>query len=522
VSPVASSAAIELAEKLRIAIAAATTLLLAAGLVLSWRRRPEWLRRTRSGLLAGLALGTVLVWWFPYQAGFGVWFHPWDAFHYYVGAKYFRELGYTRLYECAVTADVEAGYGTAAGGATIRNLETNRLESARPLLTDPDRCKRHFSEARWRDFSNDVAWFRRGMPLAMWLQIRTDHGYNAPPAWGLLGWPLTNAAPASTLQLWLLTLIDPLLVALMFGAAAWAFGWRTMCVALIFWGTNQTARWEWVGGSILRYDWLAASVGGICCLRRGRPALGGVLLAYATCLRVFPAMLAAAVGLAALTRMARDRAWLPTRPQRRFAAGFVAAVAVLVAASSWMAGGLDRWGTFVENSRLHVATATTNLVGLPSLLSFQYAERAEVTLDPARPETQERWQAKRAEAFARRLPVYLALGLASLALVAAAGSRSPDWVSAVLGVGLIPVFLELSGYYLGILLAFAFLWTRHEAIGTGLMLLSSATWLFPCLGRDCDLAAAWFSGLILVFVAFATLLVLRPPAAEGTGLRSWA
>jgi hypothetical protein len=54
------------------------------------------------------------------------------------------------------------------------------------------------------------------------------------------------------------------------------------------------------------------------------------------------------------------------------------------------------------------------------------------------------------------------------------------------------------------------------------MLLSSATWLFPCLGRDCDLAAAWFSGLILVFVAFATLLVLRPPAAEGTGLRSWA
>ena len=521
-SPPTPAASIELAETLRIGIAVATTLLLVGGLWASWRRRPELLRRTRSGLLAGLAVLTVLVWWLPYQAGFGVWFHAWDSFHYYIGGKYFQELGYTRIYACTVAADVEAGYGTRAGGATIRNLETNRLESARPLIADPDRCKRHFSEARWRAFSNDVAWFRRGLPLDAWLEIRTDHGYNAPPAWGLLGSLLTNTAPASAGQLLLLTSIDPLLLALMFGAVAWAFGWRSMCIALIFWGTNQPARWEWVGGSILRYDWLAASVGGLCCLRRGRPAAAGILLAHATCLRIFPLMIAAAMALAALTRMARERSWLPARRHLRFAASFAGTVALLVAASSWMAGGFQSWAAFVENSRLHFATATTNRVGLRPLLSYQHDERAEITVDPSQPDSHAVWKAERAEAFARRLPVYLAFGLASVVLVALAASRNPDWVIAVLGVGLIPVLLELGSYYFGILLAFAFLWRRHEAIGAGLLLLSSATWLFRCRGPDCDVASAWTSGLILLFVAFSTLLALRRPPPEEAGSRPWA
>lgn len=518
-SPPAPAASIELAETLRIGIAAATTLLLAGGLVASWRRRPELLRRTRSGLLAGLALLTILVWWFPYQKGFGVWFHYWDSFHYYIGGKYFPELGYTRIYACTVTADVEAGYGTRAGGATIRNLETNQLESARPLIADPDRCKRHFSEARWRAFSNDVAWFRRGLPLDAWLKIRTDHGYNAPPAWGLLGSLLANTAPASVGQLRLLTSIDPLLLALMFGAVAWAFGWRAMCIALIFWGTNQPTRWEWVGGSILRYDWLAASVGGLCCLRRGHPAAAGILLAHATCLRIFPVMIPAAMALAALTRMRRERSWLPARNHLRFAASFAGTVALLVAASSWTAGGFQSWVAFAENSRLHVATASTNLVGARALLSYRHDERAGVTVDRSRWEPYAAWKASRAETFARRLPVYLALGLASVVLVALAASRNPDWVTAVLGVGLIPVLLELSSYYFAILLAFAFLWTRHEAIGVGLLLFSIATWLFRCGELDCDVASAWISGLILLFVAFSTLLALRRPPPEEAGSR---
>ena len=76
----------------------------------------------------GLALLTVVTGWYPNRGGFNVWFHPWDSFHYYIGGKYFRELGYTRLYECVMVADVEAGHGARVAGTGIRNLETNRID----------------------------------------------------------------------------------------------------------------------------------------------------------------------------------------------------------------------------------------------------------------------------------------------------------------------------------------------------------------------------------------------------------
>ncbi len=503
---------IAIAETLRIAIAVATTLLLLGGLALHWRRRASLAHRTRDGLLATLALLTVFVWWFPRQGSFGVWFHPFDAFHYYIGGKYFRELGYTRIYECSVRADVEAGYGTLVSRSTIRDLETNRLQSAQPLVTQPDRCKPHFSEARWRDFTRDVAWFRRGLPFESWLQIRTDHGYNAPPVWGLLGTPLASTAPASARQLRWLTMIDPLLLAIMLGSVAWAFGWRTMCIALIFWGTNQPARWEWVGGSILRYDWLALSVGGLCCLRRERPAAAGVLLAYATCLRIFPGMIAASLALTALIRLARERSLQPTGAQRRFGLAFAGTALLLVGLSSASAGGVHIWRDFVENSRRHFDTATENRVGLRPLLSYDHDKRAAVTVDPSQIDPYGEWREARRETFARREPVYAVLALGFAVLLAIAASRQPDWVTAILGVGLIPVVLELGSYYYAILLAFALLWTRWPSIGVGLMLLSTATWLLRCRESNCDEASAWSSFAILVFVSFATLRVLRGPA----------
>ncbi len=128
---------IAIAATLRIAIAAATTSLLLGGLALHWLRRASLARRTRDGLLATLALLTVAVWWFPRQESFGVWFHPSDAFHYYIGGKYFRELGYTRIYECTVRADVEAGYGTPVSRSPDRTERVAQAPLSRHRPADP-------------------------------------------------------------------------------------------------------------------------------------------------------------------------------------------------------------------------------------------------------------------------------------------------------------------------------------------------------------------------------------------------
>jgi len=177
---------IAFARTLRRWIAAGTALLLAADWIFA---RREWvvLPRLRSALLVLLALATLFSWWHPHQTRFSTWLHVNDAFHYYLGAKYFDELRYTRLYRCAVVADAEAGLAPRAVRHQIRNLETNRPESADVALRDPQACKRHFSPERWQSFASDLRWFRQQTTLPIWFRLRGDHGYNPPPTWTMLG-----------------------------------------------------------------------------------------------------------------------------------------------------------------------------------------------------------------------------------------------------------------------------------------------------------------------------------------------
>src|SRR5262245_20437732 len=38
-------------------------------------------------------------------------YHPWESFHYFLGSKHHRELGYSRLYACTAVATSERGPG---------------------------------------------------------------------------------------------------------------------------------------------------------------------------------------------------------------------------------------------------------------------------------------------------------------------------------------------------------------------------------------------------------------------------
>jgi hypothetical protein len=499
------------AQELKLAIASATTVLLLIDFALRAVGRRALLARLRAALLAFLALATVFAWWHPYRGDLRAWLHEQDAFHYFVGAKYFDELGYTRLYRCTVVADSEAGLRHRLAGTRLRNLETNRIESAQGVLRDPSRCKRHFTPERWRTFRRDVAVFRSALAPRAWIELRGDHGYNAPPAWTLVGSALARTGPVTPARLGVLTALDPALLAVAFAALAWGFGWRASCIALIYWGTNQTSSWDWVGGSILRFDWLAASVVGLCCLRRDRPQAAGLLLAWAVAVRIFPAAIVVGVALAALLRMARQRTVVPTGAQRRFAAAFIASLASIVALSS-LAFGPASWIDFARNSRVHLGTDSVNRIGLRPLLAYRHETRLAVTLDAGAPDAYAQWRRAREENFASRRPLLVAGGLAFACLLALALTRQPDWAAGVLGIGMIPVLSELGSYYYAILLLFACLATRREDLGVALALLSAVSW-WPGRwdGAERDALAAWMSLSILVYVLCATLRMLPWP-----------
>src|SRR5216684_1784860 len=74
--------------------------------------------------------------------------HYYDAFHYFMGAKYLPELGYSGLYEATLVAGRELG----AFGAInyVRDLTTYVPRSAATVAPDPIRSR--FSRARWEMF----------------------------------------------------------------------------------------------------------------------------------------------------------------------------------------------------------------------------------------------------------------------------------------------------------------------------------------------------------------------------------
>jgi hypothetical protein len=483
--------------------------LLVWGAWLRRRGRPRAFRRQRDALLLALGLASGLAWWNFGHFHFPKYVHPADIFHYYMGAKYFPELGYTGLYECVAIADLDLSRAFAERNPRIRNLGTNLLEPVGPVLDDPARCVQRFTPERWNAFRRDAHAFRSRLPPAVWRKLRTDHGYNGTPVWGILGSTLANTGPATPGRLLALALLDPVLLLVMWGCVAWAFGWRVLCVALLFWGTNHTAQFPWTGGSYLRQDWLAAAVAGICCLRRDRPVTGGFLLATSALLRLFPALLLGGLALQAAARMGRRRRWTLSPAHRRVALGALLALAIQLPLSALVAGGLGAWPAFVANSRLHLDTPLVNHVGLRTALSHDSASRAELSFAAAADDPYADWKAARRATFERRRAVFAALVLAFAVLLALAAERHEDWVAAVLGIGLLPVAGEVTGYYYAILLGYAFLWPLRPGIGVALCAVSALSFLPIEIWHWTDTSLVATSLVATAFVLYATIAILR-------------
>ena len=342
----------------------------AAAVSRRWRRR-----------LFGAAAVVAALTYFNFGAfHFGNFVHTWDTLHYYLGAKYFHELSYDRLYECMAVADAEEpGWRGGWRRRKITNLRTNVLEPAAEILAHPERCTAHFSPQRWRQFTADVAYFRDREAPQRWEDISTDHGFNGTPVWLLAGSPLANLAPASDRQILGLTLLDPLYFLALAAVIGWAFGVRPLAVALLVLATFFPSRFFWTGGAFLRWDWLFYTVAAVACLKKGRPWLGGMALGYAAMLRVFPGLLAAgpAAAVVALALRHGPRAACetaggprpPALPRRRRPGGGAPG-----GGEPGAAGGPGAYRAFVANTRKHQATPLTNHMGLRTVVAYRPAE----------------------------------------------------------------------------------------------------------------------------------------------------
>ena len=261
-------------------------LVLLLGAVFVWlaagRPLTPRLRAVVFGLLAAAALA------YP---NFGV-FHPnhyrhihyWDVYHYFMGAKYFPELGYSRLYEATYVAGRELGaFGEVRA---LRDLTTNRFRDAATI--DAAAVRGRFTPGRWQAFKRDLVVI--GSRIKEWPGPLLDRGYNDPPPRALLLHLLVRWVPATPVTLTLLTSIDYALVLVALVAVWWAFGPIPAAVAFASLWLSFFARFDFIGGSLVRWDWIAALLLGVAALARGAGVTAGVCLAYAALARIFPVL----------------------------------------------------------------------------------------------------------------------------------------------------------------------------------------------------------------------------------------
>jgi hypothetical protein len=436
---------------------------------------PAKQKRWRDLGLAALGILGVVAYFNFGKLHFGNFIHTWDTYHYYLGSKYFPELGYQHLYDCTAVADAESGFRDKVEKRIVTDLRTNERVLGEVLLREPERCTRRFTPERWEQFKSDVSFFRKRVHPNRWNDMQKDHGYNATPVWNALGHVLANTGPATQTQVLLLALIDPLYLALMVALVWWAFGWRTLAVAMLMFGTHIPNRFYWTGGAFLRQDWLFYLVACICLLKKGKFALAGASIAYATLLRLFPAFVVIGPALAMAELFRRHRKLDPR--YLKFFGSAAATLVVLFLVSLPISGGLGTYRTFLTNTSKHASTPLTNHMGLQTVMGYRPSLIAARTQVPNTIDTFTRWREEKLKSVKRAMPLYVALALAFAALLylAIRDADGDPWLAAALSTGMIAVGVELTCYYYSFLIGLAVLWLVRKEAGVLLAALCVVT-----------------------------------------------
>jgi len=297
--------------------------------------------------------------------------HYHELFHYYLGTKYFAELGYDGLYDAAVLADLEDDPEHFDAERAMRDLSTNAIVPRAQAVARAAEIRAPFTPQRWESFRRDVAVFRR-VTLDDWRARGPviDHGYNGTPlVTAILGGLAAQPWLDTHDYLGLVSLLDPYLLALFAAALAGLGGPWIALSFLLFAFADPLNEYGFTGGGYLRTDYLLALAAAFAALRQGWRAPAGALLAVAAGLRLFPI----AVYGCLLWRDLAGPGWRDRlRANARLHAGFAVGALAVALVGSWIPtpDGRNAWLDFAEKMRVHTSAPSANLVSLSAIVAY--------------------------------------------------------------------------------------------------------------------------------------------------------
>ena len=388
-----------------------------------------------------------------------------DMVHYYLGSKYFEELGYYDTYPALLLADSEdQRFFPGIGIQRYRDHASQQVVPVETMMRRAPEIRARFSQDRWNELKRDLRHFIEIMPVREWPILLEDRGYNATPVGRSVGAFLSTKVSVENLKL--LGFLDVILLAVAVAFVAVAFGINAMLLSLAFLFTSFSGRWPPFGESLLRMDWIAGMMIAICLLRLQRPTLAGVCWGYAICIRVFPAIFLIGPIVRVLAGMRRN-AVFPRNDLK-----FIAASVLMFAAMNetvLLTDGLQSFRDSVRKLRVH--QESTNLSSQRVGLGVALAYRGELYKKDSHSGT--RWPKKKQLAEAMK-PYRYSVAAGALYLLSVAALRKRTEESVILGMAAF-FFVSIASYYYYIMRVL--LVTNHAAdVGrpsnaTGLALL---------------------------------------------------
>lgn len=272
-----------------------------AGLLIldHWMHQEKhWQRFTAIVLALAVLVGSVTAYTdFAYNffAKKKVMLEPWNVFHYYLNAKYFKELGYFDAYACAYQADQQG-----------KKMFDNPRVLARDLYTYDELLKQHlpacpegrFTSERWKAFSDDLAWLQSQevtLPASYeqdlklyWNNMLFDKGYNLPPPFVVISQALTKLFPVRQGNVpFILFWIDTIVAVFTIGLVGRWKGWRAAGLFLLsylfFFGTYRE-----LFGLYLQNIWFFGVTLSLLLWERKNVKASAMALAMAGVMRIFP------------------------------------------------------------------------------------------------------------------------------------------------------------------------------------------------------------------------------------------
>jgi hypothetical protein len=383
--------------------------------------------------------------------------------HYFLGSKYIREVGYTKLYDCMGQSSVRRGRGEVFSRGVMRRLDDNVRVPGSAVGRSEARCE-SFTPARAQAFDADLdALGHLPLPFGMPLEaFANDRGYMATPFGAALHRLATAHATPSQSFFTGFAVFDALCLLLTVVVLALGFGLRPATFVAVAIGVGAPWDYYWLGGAFDRHTWLLVFAGVLVAIHRRHARTAGVLLAALVLHRAFPAGFA--LGALLFASLPRPGEGPDARLNGRHMLASFALMGALGLALGAFVAGPGAWLDFVQRLRVHVNTPVTNELGLKAALRL-LAGSMDGAFDPAQLDGLVPWQERVHGLDRARAPLqWLGVGAAVWMLVQAARQRKSVLVGAVAGALVTLCVANIASYYAAYIVLFAALPTLSDRV----------------------------------------------------------